>query len=97
MLFDVPFIADWNKIGDYRQRQTVLSTERENKRRIHYDYKIGDRVLVIQDGILRKAQSPHGKESWTITTVHTNGTIRIQRGTKTERINIRRVTPYTDE
>ena len=24
MLFDVPFIADWNKIGDYRQRQTDL-------------------------------------------------------------------------
>jgi hypothetical protein len=31
MLFDVPFIANWNKIGDYRQRQTDLSTERENK------------------------------------------------------------------
>ena len=21
MLFDIPFIADWNKIGEYRQRQ----------------------------------------------------------------------------
>ncbi len=84
MLFDIPFIANWNKIGDYRQRQTDLSTERKNKRRVNYDYKVGDRVLVIQDGILRKAQSPHGKEPWTITTVHTNGTIRIQRGTKTE-------------
>jgi hypothetical protein len=31
MLFDIPFIADWNKIGDYRQHQTDLSTERENK------------------------------------------------------------------
>ncbi len=61
MLFDVPFIANWNKIGDYRQRQTDLSTERENIRRIDYDYKIDDRVLVIQDGILRKVQSPHGK------------------------------------
>ncbi len=57
MLFDVPFIADWNKIGDYRRRQTDLSTERENKRHADYDYKISDRVLVIQDGILRKAQS----------------------------------------
>jgi hypothetical protein len=97
MLFDVPFIADWNKIGDYRQRQTDLSAERENKKCVNYYYKIGDRVLVIQDRILHKAQSPHDKESWTITTVHTNGTIRIQRGTKTERINVRRVTPYTDE
>ena len=62
MLFDIPFIADWNKIGDYRQHQTDLSTERENKKRVDYDYKVGDRVLVIQDGILRKAQCPHGKE-----------------------------------
>jgi hypothetical protein len=25
MLFDIPFIADWRKIGDYRQRQTDLN------------------------------------------------------------------------
>ncbi len=25
MLFDIPFIADWNKIGDYRQCQTDLA------------------------------------------------------------------------
>jgi len=23
MLFDVPFLADWSKIGEYRQKQTV--------------------------------------------------------------------------
>jgi hypothetical protein len=97
MLFDIPLIADWNKIGDYRQHQTDLSTEHKNKKHVNYDYKVGDRVLVILDGILHKAQSPHSKEPWTITTVHTNGTIRIQHGTKMERINIRRVTPYTDK
>ena len=30
MLFDIPYMADWNKIGDYRQRQTDLNTQREN-------------------------------------------------------------------
>ncbi len=58
--------------------------------------KVGDKVLVINEGILRKAESAYGKEPWTITTVHTNGTIRIQRGTKTERLSIRRVQPFTD-
>ena len=67
------------------------------QKHVDYGYKVGDRVLVIQDGTLCKAQSPHDKEPWTITTVHTKGTIRIQHGTKTEQINIRRVTPYTDE
>ena len=75
----------------------ILAQTAKTKKRVDYDYKVGNRVLVIQDGILRKAQSPHGKEPWTITTVHTNGTIRIQRRTKTEPINIRRVTPYTDK
>jgi hypothetical protein len=43
-------------------------------------------------------QSPSGKkEPWTITTVHTNGTIRIQCRTTSERINIRRVTPFSEE
>ena len=28
-LFDIPFLADWNKIGDHRQHQTDLNTECE--------------------------------------------------------------------
>jgi hypothetical protein len=32
MLFDIPFLADWNKIGDYRQSQTDRSAERENSK-----------------------------------------------------------------
>ncbi len=30
MLFDIPFIVDWYKIGDYRQRQTDLDMARIN-------------------------------------------------------------------
>ena len=96
MLFDIPFIADWHKIGDRRQLLTDRGNQRENAKRIDYDYKVGDKVLVMNEGILRKAESAYGKEPWTITTVHTNGTIRIQRGTKTERLSIRRVEPFTD-
>jgi hypothetical protein len=31
MLFDIPFLADWNKIGDHRQHQTDLNMECENR------------------------------------------------------------------
>jgi hypothetical protein len=51
----------------------------------------------VQEGILRKAESPYSKKPWTITTVHMNGTIRVQRGTQLERLNIQRVTPFVDE
>ncbi len=84
MLFDILFIADWRKIGDQRQLLTNRDNQQENAKRIDYNYKVGDKVLVINEGILRKAESAYSKEPWTITTVHTNGTIRIQHGTKTE-------------
>jgi hypothetical protein len=97
MLFDIPSVADWHKIGEQRQSLTDRDNQRENAKRIDYNYKVGDKVLLINEGILRKAESAYGKEPWTITTVHTNGTIRIQSGTRTERLSIQRVQPFTDD
>jgi hypothetical protein len=37
MLFDIPFIAEWNKIEDYRQRQTNLNTACKNSKQVNYD------------------------------------------------------------
>ncbi len=97
MLFDIPFVADWRKIGERRQSLTNRGNQRKNAKRNDYNYKVGDKVLVINKGILHKAESTYGKEPWTITTVHTNGTIRIQCGTKMERLSIWRVEPFTDD
>ena len=76
MLFDIPYIADWTKIGEYRQAQTDRNTARENAQRADYDYAVGNQALVRKDGILCKAESQYSGP-YTITTVHTNGTIRI--------------------
>ncbi len=78
MLFDIPFVADWCKIGEQRQSLTDRGNHRESAKPIDYDYKIEDKVLVINEGVLRKAELAYGKEQWTITTVHTNGTVRIE-------------------
>ena len=32
MLCDIPFVADWKQIGDYRQSQTDHSNTRENNK-----------------------------------------------------------------
>ena len=84
MLFDTPVLADWNKIGDHRQCQTDLNKEPENRSHCDWDYKVGDKVLLRKDGILHKSESRYECDPWTITTVHTNGTIRVQCGTKSE-------------
>ena len=59
MLFDVPFIADWTKIGEHRQCQTDCNTANENKAWIEWDYQVGDKVLVRKDGIFHKSESKY--------------------------------------
>jgi hypothetical protein len=79
MLFGILFIADWKKIGEHRQRLIDLNIVHENKGRFGYDYKVGQKILVQNKGILCKAESRWHKDPTTITTVLTNGTIMIQR------------------
>jgi hypothetical protein len=88
MLFNIPSVADWCKIREQRQSLTDRGNQWENTKQINYDYKVGDKVLVINKGILRKAESAYGKEPWIITTVQMNWTIRIQCGTKTEWLRV---------
>ncbi len=97
MLFDISFIADYQKIGEHRQQLTVLSNTCENEGRIDYDYKVVQKVLLRKEGILRNAESRWHKKPWLITTVHTNGTITVQHGKKVERMNIRRVKPFIED
>ncbi len=97
MLFDIPFIADWQKIGEYRQQLTDLSNACENEGRTDYDYEVGQKVLLRKEGILRNAESRWHKKPWLITTVHTNGTITVQCKKIVKRMNIRRVKPFTED
>jgi hypothetical protein len=97
MLFDISFIADWQKIGEHRQRLTDLNNAYENKGRIDYDYKVGQKVLLRKEGILRNTESRWHKKPWLIMSVHTNGTILVQRGNKIDRMSIRRVKPFEED
>jgi hypothetical protein len=52
-------------------------------------------VLVDVAGIRQKLDAPrHGP--YKITETFTNGTVRIQRGIVNDRINTRRITPFTE-
>jgi hypothetical protein len=97
MLFDILFIADWQKIGEHRQRLTDLNNAHENEGRIAYDYKVGQKVLLRKEGILHSAESRWHKKPWLITSVHTNWTITVQCGNKIDRMNIRRIKPFEED
>jgi hypothetical protein len=84
MLFDILIVADWHKIKERRRSLTDLGNQHKNTKCIDYNYKVGDKVLMIKECILHKAESNYDKEPWTIIAVHTNGTIRIQHRARTE-------------
>jgi hypothetical protein len=46
MLYDIPFIADWKKIGENRQQLTDLNNTCKTEDRINYNYQVAQKVLV---------------------------------------------------
>jgi hypothetical protein len=64
MLFDITFVADWHKIGKQRQSLTIYGNQRVNAKHIDYDYKVRDKVLLMNEGIISKAESAYGKEPY---------------------------------
>ncbi len=97
MLFDILFTADWQKIGEHRQQLTDLNNAGEKEGRIDYDYKVGQKVLLRKEGILRNAESRGNKKPRLITSVHTNGTITVQRRNKIDRMNTQRVKLFEED
>ena len=74
--------------------KTDCNKAHENKTCVDWDYTVSDKVLSMKHGILHKTESKYESNPWTITSIHTNGTVRVQCKTKSERLKIRRVTPY---
>lgn len=99
MLFDIPFVADWSEIGRRRQQRVDSDNARENRKRLPFDYVVGSKCMLINE--INNERRPKAEDKhdgpYTITQVYTNGTVRIQRGSINERINIRRLTPFFEE
>ena len=66
---------------------------RENSRHIDFDYRVGQKILILHTDIQRKLDSPTSGP-YEITEVFSNGTVCIRRGNVLERLNIRRIKPY---
>ena len=95
MVLNIAHMANWKSIVERRQHQINQDNVKENSKRVHHDYAVGDQAYIIKDGIYRKLEEPH-LGPFPITQVYTNGTARIQRGAVNERVNIRRLTPHFD-
>lgn len=78
-----------------RRRESAIAhnNQRENRRRIKYDYKEGDKVLILSGGLDPKLQLHEGPYK-VVSYNRSNGVLHIQRKGYIESIHIRRVRPF---
>ena len=95
MLIPITTQANWELIRQRRQEEINRNNDRENRSRIPHEYQVGEKVLLRIEGIKRKLSAPRSGP-YEILRVYNNGTVRIQRGAVSERVNIRRITPFVE-
>jgi hypothetical protein len=97
MIFRQAIQIDWDNIHSNRLKLLEASNAKENKSRLIQPYTPGDKILIVLDPDERRSQPKLNKPTkgpFTITKVHSNGTVEINRGSFTEIINIRRIKPF---
>ena len=87
MIHDISFKAKWNQIHKRKQDLINKSNNKENKSQVPYDSKVGEQILLNTPGILWKLSTPR-TGPYPVTKVYNNGTIQIQRGIVSERVNM---------
>jgi hypothetical protein len=93
MILRTSMTANMEIVRQRREAAIVANNTRENRRRIAYDYKKGDQVLITVGGMDPKLKLNEGPFK-VLSFDKSSGTLHIQRNHYVEPINIRRVRPY---
>ena len=94
MQINIPILANYEMIRQRRQAKIDYNADRENSKRRFRDYAVGDEVMILVDRPGKLDERAHGP--YVVQQTHTNGTVTILRTAGVyERINIRRIKPYS--
>ena len=96
MIYPLQYISEWDIIRKRKQALIDKNNERENSKRVDFDYIVGQRVLLLNTDLQRKLDDPT-QGPFKIVQTHTNGNVSILRGSVIERVNVRRIKPYFEK
>ncbi len=92
MIFNIVHEANWEFIKNRKQLLNQKNTNQENKKRINYNFTQGEEVL-LRKGTENKYERPY-EGPYKVVKTYTNGTVKLLMGAVTDRVNIRRITPF---
>ena len=93
MIYPVENVAEWDVLRQKKQKIIDKNNARENSRWVEFDYRVGQKILIINTDIQRKLDNPT-TGPYEITDVFSNRTICIRRGNVLEHLDIRHTKPY---
>src|SRR5688500_12206929 len=94
MIFNITHVANWELIGQNKQRLIYKNSKLEIAKQIEHAYRKGDLVL-LQQGTENKYKTPY-KGPFSILQVNDDGTVCLKVGAFEGTYKIRRLTPYTE-
>jgi hypothetical protein len=99
MIFRQKILINWVALKQVHQLQAVANNAKENKKRLGHIYKVDDLVLIVKKPYeLVKAGKislpTYSKGPYKILKLYKNGTFRIQHGSFTDILSIRRIMHY---
>ena len=102
LIFCQKVLIDWERMKAVHLKLAQENNTKENKKRLDYEYKVGDKVLLVFKSYERCnrgkiSPSTFARGPFTITEVIMNGTVKIQCSTFVDLVSIHRITPYLEQ
>ena len=92
MILPIKQRVNWELIRQKKQTQINRDNNQENKHKVEYDYKVGDKVMIANHTVY-KYETPY-KGPFVITLCFTNSTVKLKYRATQITYNIRRIKPY---
>ena len=93
-ILNTEHVSNWEHIRQRKQERINHNKKRENIRRNNHQYRVGEKIIVK-----RRKNSKHKLElldTFLITQINDNGTVRFQKGIINDDTNICRIKPLFD-
>ncbi len=87
------FLSDWDTIRAKKQKVINANNSRENLKRTPHTYQVGDMIMIKTESNTKYGQDPY-EGPYNIVQVNDNGTVKYNKGSILDTINIRNVHPF---
>lgn len=97
MFMDMKHQTDWVEEHRRKAAQIKKNNDRENAKRVNWEYSPGDKVLLRRDAGVQGKSLPLFDGPYEVLAVQDTGTLTLDKGRYIEKVNLRRVRPCKNQ